>query len=54
MLDKSRGLPLETERVEKTVSTYEEFRRICDPDHPVRNHLESVEDVRTIREAFKK
>lgn len=42
---------------EKLAVVQREFDRLYDPRHPVRNHLEtidSVEMVRTIREALKK
>ena len=42
---------------EKQVVIQWEFERLYDPNHPVRNHLEtldSVEEVRIIREALKK
>ncbi len=42
---------------EKLAVIQQEFERLYDPNHPVRNHLEtldSVEEVRIIREALKK
>lgn len=42
---------------EKLAVIRREFERLYDPNHPVRNHLEtldSVEEVRIIREALKK
>jgi hypothetical protein len=42
---------------EKLAIIQQEFERLYDPNHPVRNHLEtldSVEEVRIIREALKK